>query len=1040
MRSCIQLPVFLLLAASGARGETLFLEAETFTISSDGWQISRNRQARRASRAATLWGAGGAGESTAAKTVRIKDPGAYRIWVRYMQHSRWRGPFRLAIGGQGEEIAAKAFDLEPKTGVEDWDYLWDHVDVDLPAGVVSLVLSKHENRNCAGYVRHVDCLLLTRDKELVPDHIPRGPQTYLRVTLGDVYQRPVYLHVFADHYRSPWYAHYALAKDGTEQGISPRRPQAMLTAGETTPWCNITRMLYQHSGARLVVSARYTYRDIAARLQARFDFATAPDEKSIVRTIDEDRVPGGLFLIMPPDLTTPENVAKFITDREMAEETGRIADSMQWPAIGRKPQRFPFFVRVAMGEIVQPDREITRREWKTLDYFGFSNRQRTFINGKIWQYQDGCYCRPRTAKMKERAEHEARLFRESGKSADKIVFCRLTDEPRGPPSAHLAGCEACTAEFRKWLKSLGKTPADLLETTWRAVKPVEETQRDKHPALHYYTQRFRTRVLGGFMLTQSRILRDAYRCDFPVNASFSDGAIFFANFCAQGVDYFELLDSKEQSSLFVSDWSNLASTFQCGSFNTELMRAAAGEYKQQLVQYLIAYAHCTPWEIKLKASSEVGRGVKALVNFFYGPAWGSHEGGPPWRSSVWYCKPETWPANAEIVREIGWAEDFLVPATRVPARTALLYASSTDIWTFKRNYAYGFDRMNTWLALAHAQVPLDIVSEKHVAEGKLDHYHVCYFAGPNITHAAAVKLKQWVRAGGVLVLSAGAGSRDEFNRTLELLEEILPAERAELEQPQPHLSYGRAIRLLSPQDHVTWGDARIEVLSVKEKLTPRAGAKVLATFQDGSAALVRADAGRGTVYVAGFLPGLAYVKAALLHRKQVEQQYAGSSDGLPDPVGVDPAKALLDRSSSPWHYPAEIRNKILRPVREARVAVPLTCSEPLVDAVCMECAKGLLIPLANYTLRPLDEIRLTVRSDRPIDRVQSAHQGSLSFELKTATGLVSAEPGTKPSLVAGRSGELDRCYLVEFRLPLGATDFVKCHYKRPRITDETRPR
>ena len=1003
MRYQLAIALSLLPVYSVAAAETMFIEAEEFTPSSDGWQISRNAQARRASRAATLWGAAGTRESTASKTVTIDEPGAYRVWVRYMQHSRWRGPFRLAVVCQGEERAAKVFDLEYRKDIEDWDYLWDHVDVDLPAGEVSLVLDKHENRNCTGYVRHVDCLLLTRDKELAPDHIPHGPQTYLRVTLGDADERPVYVHVFADHYRSPWYAHYALSKDGTEQRISPRRKQAMLTAGETTPWCNITRLLYQDSGARLIVSARYSYHDVAPRLKARFDFATGPDEKSIVRTVDEDRVPGGLFLIMPPDLTTPENIAKFTTDRELAERTGKIADSIGWPTVGSKPRRFPFFVRVAMGSIVEPAREVTEREWKTLDYFGFSNRQRTSINGKIWHYQDGCYCRPETDKMKERAEHDAQLFRESGKSTDKIVFCRLTDEPKGPSSAHLAGCESCTAEFRKWLRSLGKTPADMLEPTWESVKPVKETQRDEHPALHYYTQRFRTRALGSFVRTQGTILRNAYQCDFPVNVSFSDGAIFYANFCAQGVDYFELLDSDEQSSLFVSDWSNLASTFQCGSFNTELMRAAAREHKQQLVLFLVAYANRTGWEIKLKATSEVARGVKALVNFFYGPAWGSHEGGPYWRSSAWYCKPDKWPANAEIVREIGWAEDFLVPATPVPARTALLYSSSTDIWAFKRNYAYGFERMHTWLALTHAQIPVDVVSEKHVAEGRLDNYDVCYLAGPNITRAAAARLKSWVTAGGVLVLTAGAGACDEFNREFELLDDILPAERAELEQPQPHLYHGRAISLLSPQDHAALDDAQIEVLSVKQNMKPRAGAQVLGTFRDGSSAIVRANAGKGTVHLAGFLPGLAYAKAALVHRKQIEQQHAETPDDVPEPAEVDPAKAFIDRASSPWHYPMEIRNAILRPVREARVRVPLTCSEPLVDAVCMECDKGLLIPLANYTLQPLGEIRLTVRSDRPIDRVESVHQGPINFE-----------PAPDGS--------------IKFRLPLSATDFVKCHY------------
>ncbi len=31
---------------------------------------------------------------------------------------------------------------------------------------------------------------------------PRKPQTLVRVTLGQGYERPVYIHIFADHYRA----------------------------------------------------------------------------------------------------------------------------------------------------------------------------------------------------------------------------------------------------------------------------------------------------------------------------------------------------------------------------------------------------------------------------------------------------------------------------------------------------------------------------------------------------------------------------------------------------------------------------------------------------------------------------------------------------------------------------------------------------------------------------------------------------------------------------------------------------------------------
>ena len=55
---------------------------------------------------------------------------------------------------------------------------------------------------------------------------------------------------------------------------------------------------------------------------------------------------------------------------------------------------------------------------------------------------------------------------------------------------------------------------------------------------------------------------------------------------------------------------------------------------------------------------------------------------------------------------------------------------------------------------------------------------------------------------------------------------------------------------------MNWGDEQLEVLSVKQPLTPRGltPAEVLATFQDGRPAVVAGPAGQGRVLVLSFLP------------------------------------------------------------------------------------------------------------------------------------------------------------------------------------------
>jgi len=1002
----ITLPsVFVLFLASAVSAETVCLEAEAFRPSSEGWTVSTNRQARRASRASTLHGAAGPKNATASKPLTIRQPGRYRIWVRHIQVDRWRGPFRLAVVRNGKELAAKDFDLDFDENVESWHYRWDHFEADLPAGPITLTLSKHQNKNCVGYVRHVDCVLLTTDAKLVPNHLDYGPQTYVRATLGDAYQRPVYIHIFADHHRSPYYAHYHLSKAGAKPGLRPAK-EFLMNRGERTPWCNITHMLYQDTGAILNVSSRYTYHEQAPRLQATFEFATAPDEKQIVRTIRADCRPGGMVLVMPPDLTTPENLARFKTDRDVAQQTGKIADAFEWPAIGKKPEQFPLFVSARIGGYsLEVDASVAEREWKTLDYFGFSNRSKSKIGGGIWYCKNDSYCQPDLERMRKRVEDRVAKFRASGQSVENVVFCRLMDEPTGQPSVLLARDPAYAEAFRAWLRKLAKTPADLLVADWQAVRPVDETNRDQFPALHYYTQKFRTRALGDFMATQRKIIEKAYGGTFPTVVNFSDGAVYNANFYSQGVDYFELLESADQNAIWGEDWANLASTYHCASFNVDLMRAAARRRGQTIGHYLIAYAGRKPWDIQLKAVSEVARGVKILENFFYGPSWGSHEGGPNWQSSAWYAKPETWRANSETVRAIGGAEDLLLPAMPNKAEVAILYSSSTDIWTLKANHAYGFERMHTWLALAHAQVPVDILSEKDVEEDLLAGYKVCYLSGPNLSRAAAAKLADWIRRGGILWLTAGAAARDEFNRPLQVLNDVLPADRKAAATTQPHLYAGKFLHMLKPQDRVTVGKTVMEVLSVKEPLAPRPGSEVLGTYQDGSAALVRGKSGSGAVYCAGFLPSLSYIKTAQTARRELAEKIQEAEASQSELTAEEAAEAeLLERSYNPWRYPAEVRQVLLRPVHQAGVEPPLRCSVPLIDAVYMPCAEGIIIPLANYTLRPLDRVSLQVRVSRPVRRIESVRQGELRFT---------------------RRGE----QAVEFILPLEAIDFVKVYYQ-----------
>jgi hypothetical protein len=274
---------------------------------------------------------------------------------------------------------------------------------------------------------------------------------------------------------------------------------------------------------------------------------------------------------------------------------------------------------------------------------------------------------------------------------------------------------------------------------------------------------------------------------------------------------------------------------------------------------------------------------------------------------------------------------------------------------------------------------------------------VCYLSGPNLARDAAEKLKQWVRAGGALWLGAGAASRDEFNRPLHALDDLLPASRGDLNDLQRHTSSGRYLALLAAKDEAAWSGGTAEVLAVKQALTPHDGAVVLAKFKDASAALVSGAAGRGTIYCAGFLPGIAYIKRALEARNALEKKVAEGSALSASETSEAP---LLERTANPWRFPAAIRELILTPVRSGGVTAPIECSAPLVDAVYMPHERGILIPLANYTAESIGRLSLKVEVPRRVIRAESVLRGRVAF--------TEISPRT-----------------VEFALPLENNDFVK---------------
>ncbi|MEO6848733.1 MAG: beta-galactosidase trimerization domain-containing protein, partial [Chthoniobacterales bacterium] len=675
---------------------------------------------------------------------------------------------------------------------------------------------------------------------------------------------------------------------------------------------------------------------------------------AIVKTFERDVTfgipgatrPGAIGLIVPPNLTTKENIDHLVMEIDIANATGKIADNFKWPTIGKPPERYPFTVTEAIHGSFPYDTKVMERELKTLDYFGFNNAIHKVVGSNTWLTKNNCYSQPDIEGMKVAAREIAAQFYKTGAKPENIAWIMQMDEPQGQPLEHIAQCPACTAAFREWLQQQKVPLADLGATSWDAVKPVVDGK--VNPALYYYSQKFRVHALGKFLAIQHDIAAAAYGVNAPTSPNFSDGATYAANLYMMGIDYFDLLDSTSQSgdvqnALWSENWGNGDAGSQCTTYNVELMRSAAMKAKQTIGQYLITYYGRLPWDIKLNAVSQAARDVKVFDSFWYGPSWAGHEGGTPWRSSAWHSRPFNWYANAELTREFGGSEDLLYTAKKSPSPVGIIYSSSSDIWTVGLTTAFGFDRLFTWTALTHAQIPVDFLSEKTLAQDSLKNYRVLYLSGPNLAHAAADKLVKWVKDGGTLVITAGAAARDEYNRPQTTLDEILPGTRGEVVNFEGFVGASGYLGMLHPKESVSTADhnASLDVLCVKQSLTPKAGSEVLASYADTNPAYLSWKIGKGRVYQSGFLPGLSYIFPAITARKKLETEVGKiNPTDIPDATKVVAPEALLRRTQGPWDYPAAVRDLITAPVRASDAHLPIVCDTPLVDAVLMESDKG----------------------------------------------------------------------------------------------------
>jgi hypothetical protein len=338
--------------------------------------------------------------------------------------------------------------------------------------------------------------------------------------------------------------------------------------------------------------------------------------------------------------------------------------------------------------------------------------------------------------------------------------------------------------------------------------------------------------------------------------------------------------------------------------------------------------------------------------------------------------------------ELGRFEDIIRDGR--PAQTpraALFFSETSDIWlppTVSRAFGDASERTGhalrygtaapakrtLYLALRHTQYPFDVVTEDDALDATgLDQYSVIFLSDPYLTAAAARGLAAWVRRGGRLLATGGAGRFDEFNDTNTDFATLLGVTQNPYVSPhvctfandssscglngtidyeKQDLPFAQVIDTVAATKIVAAG---IPVIGEKAVATHVADdAQILGRFSsDNTAALIKRRFGSGFVVWCGFHPGFAYMQHALPARPVDRGANDNSSDHLiPTHVNHELREALLVELSGLAAVPA------------ARM---VNTSLSLVDVGVIRsvASRGASILLVNWSGGPAARLRVSLQ-------------------------------------------------------------------------------
>lgn len=924
-------------------------EAEEFQIEKPGWRalpFGTNYFAGTLadcflSRQAYLGAPEHGGPTVASIDVEVPKTGHYVALVRYEAPYRFETQFRLRIEQGGRQVLDRLYGalgnvkIWPfgaglkKASPQPWgdgdSIVWEGRDagVDLEAGTAHLALIADDQPEPAAR-RNVDVVMLTSDETDVDRRIEKEsylPLDGLLTQAGDVHLRVrnrggrLKLTVPNGTEHSPYWIHLR-SWHPLEQTLSP---------GESTGWIEVGSLLDTLSDGQWNIGA-------AGDGPIDFDLELGlRDARGVIDPIRTfEHASGSLALAYFGNTRYRRRIA---TRLEVVDD---VVDYLERrPVGGPTPNRTLVYGFTFDRHDDDPPYSARVREFLSL------MGTRALSETRVGDLPRAA--RPAAGYLDVRDVPTGNLqgyCREHDEDAAGIAVVSLGDEvglARPPPGDD--------ADFRAWLRDRHIAARDVDPASGgdygKITYDADRANAAGHAARFYYSNLFAFDYGRRGLRERTAVL---HRC-FP-NAGIG------ANF------------SPHREHLYLGATHQWISPFRDGSLTmpwgedyvfqvpvaspevnslaVDMYRAAIRQHPEERIQYYVM-PHSpgnTPSDWRRLFYGDIAHGVKIFNLFELRPGQAAY-------TENHVDAPEMYQAVRTAIHELGEFDDIVQDGRVRPGKAGLWFSETADVWD---DHAAPFDAAlrALYLMIRHQQIPLDVV----VDGDDLGPYQALFLTDAHVSRAGSRAIAAWVKNGGQLVATAGAGAFDELNQPNTVLLEVLGI------RPQPVEKDASTVVRLEKEDlpfarvmdHVQGaGGAPSAVIGLR---APFASTSALVTgwFDDRRPAASRHMLGKGSAAYLGFLPGLAYLKPAYPLR---------------------PFDRRSDDEAMCHLLPTRVDREALRWV-EADVGRFAVASEPLVETAIVDSPDGVLVPIVNWTAGPLRDLRITLAAPSPPNEVTLA--------------------------------------------------------------------